>query len=263
MAAVNPPEHPRPVDRARQVLAGVLAEARERLPHDGEDPSVPVAGTVVLLRDGERGPEVLLLERPDRGSFAGAWVFPGGKREDADAAEDGSEEGAARRAAVRETFEEAGLVVDLDSLWALSCWDPPPGLPLRIRTWFFVARAGDGSLALSADEAVDARWLRPEDVLERHAGGEVTLYPPTWVTLHTLAGKRDVDALVAMLRRKGFRRYETIARQGPAGPLLLWQEDAEYRLDGGESDRAADPARHRLEIGELPWIYTAPDPASG
>jgi len=37
------------------------------------------AATVVLLRDGERGVEVLLAERPrDRGSFAGAWVFPGG-----------------------------------------------------------------------------------------------------------------------------------------------------------------------------------------
>ena len=50
--------------------------AATRLPADAEH---PVAATVVLMRDGVDGVEVLLLERPHhRGSFAGAWVFPGG-----------------------------------------------------------------------------------------------------------------------------------------------------------------------------------------
>ena len=42
---------------------------------------LPVAGTAVLLRPTPEGFAVLLMRRPDRGSFAGAWVFPGGKVE--------------------------------------------------------------------------------------------------------------------------------------------------------------------------------------
>ena len=49
---------------------------------------LPLAGTVVVLRDGALGAEVLLMRRPDRGSFAGGWAFPGGKVEAADAVED-------------------------------------------------------------------------------------------------------------------------------------------------------------------------------
>ena len=80
------------------------------------------AATVVLLRDGDAGVEVLLGERPgDRGSFAGAWVFPGGAVDDADAAGDAIDsEAAARRAAVRETLEEVGLRVDEAALVGFS-----------------------------------------------------------------------------------------------------------------------------------------------
>nr|WP_211160368.1 NUDIX domain-containing protein [Microbacterium sp. MF43] len=223
--------------------------ARPRTAEDGGDPTIPVAATVVLLRDGPAGAEVLLIERPDRGSFAGAWVFPGGKLEDADLG--GDEEGSARRAAVRETFEETGLVVDPDALVTLSCWDPPPGLPLRIRTWFFLAPAPGGDLALAADEAVAAEWAGPSDVLARHGRGEVNLYPPTWVTLHGLSQHSHASSAIQAARVAGVDRFETVARRGAEGPLLLWQGDAAYEAEG-----EASGTRHRLEIGALPWRYT-------
>lgn len=239
-----------------RALADAAGESRPRVPGDGTDPGIPVAATVVLLRDGAAGPEVLILERPDRGSFAGAWVFPGGRLDDADRGpQDEAEEDAARRAAVRETWEETGLVVKTGALLTVSCWDPPPGLPLRIRTWFFAVRAPEGELALSQDEAVSAEWVEPAAALERHARDELTLYPPTWVTLHSLAGQPDVEALLGALRLSGFRRFETVARRADAGPMLLWQEDAEY--DGGPGATAS--ARHRLELGALPWVYTRSD----
>lgn len=246
------PESTSPADRVVRVLADVADEARPRLPGDGTDPGIPVAATVLALRDGPAGPEVLMIERPDRGSFAGAWVFPGGKLEQVDRGDEGdSEEDAARRAAVREAREETGLVIERDALLAVSCWDPPPGIALRIRTWFFAVRAGDEELVLADDEAVAAAWVDPADMLGRHGRGEVTLYPPTWVTLHGLTGQPEVDALLGALRLAGFRRFETVARRGPGGTILLWQEDAEY-------EEAADAAasRHRLEIGALPWVYT-------
>ncbi|QIG38252.1 NUDIX domain-containing protein [Microbacterium sp. 4R-513] len=245
-----------PTDRAVRALADAVGESRPRVPGDGSDPDIPVAATVIVLRDGASGPEVLMIERPDRGSFAGAWVFPGGKVEPADRlADDEPEEDVARRAGVRETLEEAGLEIDPEDLWTISVWDPPPGLALRIRTWFFAVRAGDGEVVLSPDEAVDAEWVDPGRLLERHGRGEVTLYPPTWVTLHALAGQLDVEALLGALRLAGFRRFETVARKGETGPMLLWQEDAEY--GSGAGDQAS--ARHRLELGALPWIYTRTD----
>src|SRR6478609_4433246 len=130
---------PTPADRTLQALSDSMGGARSRRPEDATDPSVPVAATVVLLRDGKDGLEALMIERPDRGSFAGAWVFPGGKLEPADRrAADEPEEAVARSAGVRETREETALAVDPEALVTLSCWDPPPGLALRIRTWFFV-----------------------------------------------------------------------------------------------------------------------------
>lgn len=93
-------------------------------------PEPRFAATVVLLRDGEAGLEVLMLRRHTAVEFAGdAWVFPGGRVEEADRAlpperYDGIDPaGLTERfgapadlvlgfhvAAVRETFEEAGLL---------------------------------------------------------------------------------------------------------------------------------------------------------
>ena len=259
-------------DRALRALADAVGESRPRAPHDGADPDVPVAATVMLLRDGLAGPEVLMIERPDRGSFAGAWVFPGGKLEDVDRTSGDEEQDAARRAGVRETWEEIGLSLDPADLLTVSVWDPPPGLPLRIRTWFFAARAVGGDLVLSPHEAVAAEWVRPEVLLERHGRGEVTLYPPTWVTLHDLSGQADVKALLAVLRLPGVRRFETVARRSESGPILLWEGDAEYsapapaEAPAGSAQRNGAPvlserqrdeaSRHRLELGALPWVYT-------
>ncbi|MBW9110078.1 NUDIX hydrolase [Microbacterium ureisolvens] len=240
-------------DRALQALSDSIGGARSRRPEDATDPAVPVAATVILLRDTAEGLEVLMIERPDRGSFAGAWVFPGGKLEPGDrhaAAE--LEEAVARRAAVRETAEETGLDLDAEALVTLSCWDPPPGLALRIRTWFFVAPTAGGVVSLSADEAVAAQWLRPADALARHGRGGLTLYPPTWVTLHGLAEHADVESVLGAARLGGVQRFETVARRGGEGPLLLWQGDDEWDPDAAA---AASGSRHRLEIGELPWRY--------
>ena len=247
------PSHP---DRATRALAGALDGARDRVPGDAVDPGIPVAATVVLVRVGAVGPEVLLIERPDRGSFAGAWVFPGGKLEDADRrGADEPEEDVARRAGVRETREETGFEVDPGALATLSVWDPPPGLALRIRTWFFVAPAPGGSIALSPDEAVASDWIRPADAVARHGRGELTLYPPTWVTLHELAEHPDAASILDSARLGGVQRFETVARRGGDGPVLLWQDDAEYETDAA-AEASVEPARHRLEIGSLPWSYT-------
>lgn len=235
--------------RVQQSLVDAIGRAASGEDADGD---LPVAATVVLVRDGNDGPEVLLIERPDRGSFAGAWVFPGGKLEDADRqGDDEPEEDAARRAGVRETREETGIDLDPGAFVTLSVWEPPPGLALRIRTWFFTAPAPGGAIALSPDEAIAWDWVRPADAVTRHGRGELTLYPPTWVTLHELSEHPDAASILDTARLAGVRRYETVARRGGDGPMLLWQDDAEYETDA----EPGGTARHRLEIGSLPWRY--------
>lgn len=210
------------------------------------------AATVVLLRDGAAGVEVLLGERPsDRGSFAGAWVFPGGAVDEADAAGDPIDsEPAARRAAVRETLEEVGLRVEPGELVGFALWSPPEGVPKRMRTRFFAARAPEGELALAVDELVAAEWLRAEEALERHAAGAMTLFPPTWVTLHGLRGAASVDSALASLRAAGEQEYT--GRFGDGRRMLFWREDVAFADEGAAG---ADGPRHRLVMERLPWVY--------
>jgi 8-oxo-dGTP pyrophosphatase MutT (NUDIX family) len=95
--------------------------------------SVPVrpAATVMLLRDGDDGVEVFMLQRTLSAAFArGQYVFPGGKVDGDDHADefepfcDGLDDGAASArmgldhgglawlvAAIRECFEEAGVLL--------------------------------------------------------------------------------------------------------------------------------------------------------
>ena len=222
------------------------------------------AATVVLLRDGERGVEVLLAERPrDRGSFAGAWVFPGGAVDDADALGGSVDtEDAARRAAVRETLEEIGLQLDRYDLVPFSHWTPPKNSPKQLRTTFFAVRMPDGEITPAPDEVMAVEWLRPVDALDRHAAGAMTLWPPTWVTLHGLQRARSVDEALAELRSGDVKPY--VGRVSDDGRTILWQEDDDYEAElhrqedhpaVADEGPDAEGNQHRLVMDRLPWIY--------
>jgi len=205
---------------------------------------MPVGGTVVLLRDRrDGGVEILLIRRPDHGSFAGGWVFPGGVVEDTDviaALTDAGEQAVAAHAAVRECEEEVGIRPA--DLVTLSCWVPPLEAPKRVRTWFFLAAAPDTEPVLAPDEVIDARWLTPAEALELHASGELRLFPPTWVTLQSLAQAESVgDA------RAAASVPELYATHIVAGGVFVWGGDVEHPEGGG--------GRHRLETAALPWNY--------
>jgi 8-oxo-dGTP pyrophosphatase MutT (NUDIX family) len=74
-------------------------------------PAKPAA-TVMLLRDAEPGIEVFMLRRTRSAAFAGGmYVFPGGKVDEADGLGDSSYV----IAAIRECFEEAGVLLARDA----------------------------------------------------------------------------------------------------------------------------------------------------
>ena len=83
------------------------------------DQPAPVkpAATVMLLRDTDDGLEVFMLRRTSNAAFAaGMYVFPGGRVDDADFAVTADADEAHQLAAVRECFEEAGVLLAVDKI---------------------------------------------------------------------------------------------------------------------------------------------------
>ena len=231
------------------------------------------AATVVVLRAGPRGLEALMLRRHAGSGFApGAWVFPGGAVDQADRTlpperwhgidpEALGERFAlpAERvvgmhvAAVRETFEEVGLlfarhedgapaqvaeddaaagrtaapsafgswlpgrrlVLDLGALTYWSRWVTPAGSPRRYDTCFFLARVVAGQVAdHSRTETTARRWMTPVEAL----GEDLRLVLPTARTLEDLSGFADPDQASAYGRaRREVRRNEPRLEPGSDG----------------------------------------------
>jgi 8-oxo-dGTP pyrophosphatase MutT (NUDIX family) len=249
-----------------------LAERAREFAAGGRPPAVPRdAATVILLRQAP-DVEAFLLRRTDALEFApGACVFPGGSVDELDGDGQIGETGWAGRspaefaawlntsaeraralvcAAVRETFEESGvllagpsptelvqdgaaLALDRRSLLDGSCslaellgrrglvlradlltpwarWVTPEFSPRRFDTWFFAAAMPPGQVTAVTGigvgagqeqaESVSGSWMRPSDALEAARAGQITLLPPTAVTLAELAAHRDVAGILAQRR---------------------------------------------------------------
>jgi glyoxylase-like metal-dependent hydrolase (beta-lactamase superfamily II)/8-oxo-dGTP pyrophosphatase MutT (NUDIX family) len=214
------------------------------------------AASLLLLRDGEDGHgalEVLMLRRAERDGDqrSGAAVFPGGVLDPRDreahafchgptdaawSARLGVAEGGLDYAvaAVRETFEEVGLLLvcervdplalhpwrdrlnrgevsaagfcranglsfDVSGLVYCAHWLTPPGSPKRFDTRFFMALAPAGQVA-QADlgEAVELMWLTPQAALDPARG--LKLLPVTQRTLMGLAQHANAAAAMAAAR---------------------------------------------------------------
>jgi 8-oxo-dGTP pyrophosphatase MutT (NUDIX family) len=211
---------------------------------------------VIVARDGATGLETLLIRRNTALVFAGGmWVFPGGRIDPGDHAPDAPDDemAAARRAAVREAGEEAGLVLPRDALVPFSHWTAPPTSPRRFATWFFLAPCPPGTPAVTVDggEIHDHAWMRPQDALARRAAGEIELGPPTWITLHELARFSDLAAALAHTRAREPERFATRLAQVDGGLVAVYEGDVAY--GGGPVD--APGPRHRLSMVGTGWTY--------
>lgn len=237
-------------DGGRHPSTGHAGRAPSRLEawfrdHEPDETIVPAA-TVVLVRDTARGIETLMLHKNSKLAFGGMWVFPGGRIDPEDRAGAPDAQSAARRAAVREAAEEAGLVVTPEDLVWIAHWTPPAISPRRFATWFFVGRAPEGTVTIDGGEIHDAAWMAPADAIALRDAGEIELAPPTWMTLSYLARFRDVASLMADARARPPEVYETVIARTDGGMVALWAGDAGYET----GDVGASGPRHRLVMGE-------------
>jgi 8-oxo-dGTP pyrophosphatase MutT (NUDIX family) len=255
-----------------QLALGPLAEGAASGHAPGvseEDVPIRLAATVVVLRDSHAGapardpastsgPEVLLVQRANELAFhGGAWVFPGGRVDDADfsgvlgeASNEALE--VARRAAVREAREESGLVLAPEQLVPVSHWTTPRGRPRRFATWFFAALLEEpAEVVIDGGEICAHRWLRADAALAAREAGEVELPPPTYVTLSMLASYASAASWLAQMSRSEPPIYLPRPHIARNGVISLYHGDVAY--EGGEVDRVGP--RHRLNMLESGWFY--------
>ena len=216
-------------------------------------PAKPSA-TVVLFREISDAGEVLLVQRSGRLDFhGGAWVFPGGRVDEAEAEAAGDDVlAAARAAAVREVMEETSLSVAADALVPISRWTTPVEAPKRFLTWFFLVRADDGAdVRVDGREIVASRWVTPADAIAEHRAGKLDIPPPTFVTLLRLA---NADSLAKQLRECASCEPDIYE------PRIVIVEKGFYSLYAGDAgfeqnDPTASGARHRLYSTPNGWCY--------
>ncbi len=186
------------------------------------------AATLLLLRDGAGGLEVLMVARAREVDFAsGALVFPGGRVEAGDSTLAPAEDplGQFRIAAIREAWEECGLLLARppepppaegafashlaslglrphhEALTPFAHWVTPVHSPKRFDTHFFVAPAPEGQEAVhDGHEMVEAVWMRPEQALAEAEAGRRTLVFPTRLNLTRLARHRHMEEAIAVAR---------------------------------------------------------------
>ena len=214
------------------------------------------AATVILTRQLRGELQVYLLKRNVKSRFmAGKYVFPGGIVESGDRDLDrwmanidldpiGSPQHFAGGlpppealaygiTAIRETFEEAGVILagrsgqnrenlyqltpqspkgrssggvfmrrarsegwilKLSALHGWSCWVTPEKMNPRYDTRFFLAAMPpDQSCRPDRIETVHGLWISPRKGLAANLSGEIPLSPPTLVTLHELLRHPNLD----------------------------------------------------------------------
>ena len=140
--------------------------------------AVRPAATVLLLRDGPNGVEVLMTRRSATASFApGAYVFPGGG---IDAADQAAHPHARRRAtqsdlhltqaiaAIRESFEELGILLARHANGQMANTADIAALDRQAPGENFAAQCVARGLTLAADEVfVLAHWITDRDLPRR------------------------------------------------------------------------------------------------
>jgi len=252
-----------------------------QLLHPQREPAAPrPAATVLLLRDGPAGVEVLMTRRSPTASFApGAYVFPGGGIDAADAQ---AHDIAARRAsqsdlgltqaiaAIRESFEELGILLARRA-------DGTPVTAQEVaalqRHAPFAPQCRERGLVLAADQVyVLAHWITDRDLPRRFdvpflvarmpqdqspVADEAEQFEPVWV--------RPADALERHHAGRFFMIFPTIRtlerlRQYPtvdavlaacASEQPLWTSCPRGGLLQGAEVRYME---HEMQYGELALV---------
>ncbi|MBL8339188.1 MAG: MBL fold metallo-hydrolase [Rhodoferax sp.] len=239
------------------------------------------AATVLLLRDGPAGVEVLMTRRSATASFApGAYVFPGGGIDALDAT---SHAHARRRAgqsdlhltqaiaAIRESFEELGVLLARHADGATATAQDIAAID---RHGPFAAQCAQRGLQLAADEVfVLAHWVTDRDLprrfdvpflVARMPAGQTPVadgaeqFEPVWVSPAD-ALRRHAEGRFFMIfptirtleRLQAFADVEAVLRACAQTEQPLWTSCPRAGFLGGKEARYME---HEHPYGELQLV---------
>jgi 8-oxo-dGTP pyrophosphatase MutT (NUDIX family) len=232
-------------------------------------PPVPRPSTTVLLvRDGPAGLEVLMVVRSEKSFYSSAMVFPGGVVDPEDREEawldhvDGgqgleAEERAFRIAGYRELYEETGILLldapaaasaprageaafrevvaasggklDLSAMTPFARWITPEGAPKRFDAHFRLCSLTTDTVAVSdGRETVSAEWVRPAEAIALGERRERILLPPTRCQLDLLAQAGTVEDAVAAARARPIRPVTPSFTRREEGTFITIPADSGY-----------------------------------
>jgi 8-oxo-dGTP pyrophosphatase MutT (NUDIX family) len=226
--------------------------------------------------------QVMMVKRNQQiDFFSGAMVFPGGKVEPDDLdprwarlavgwADISVEERGPRIAALRETFEECGVMaavssgtlprfdalaarsaieaselsfsefiesngikIDLSRLTLFARWLTPPIVPKRFDTFFYLVEMPAGQeVAHDGRETVENEWVEPAAALQLAATGQRTIVFPTRMNLQLLAQSSSIPkAIEAALGRRSRQVSPRIEQRGTERYLTLSPEDGYGQIE--------------------------------
>ena len=253
-----------------------------QLLHPQRDPvATRPAATVLLLRDGPQGVEVLMTRRSMAASFApGAYVFPGGTVDAADAASHAQSQRRPQQsrahltqavAAIRESFEELGVLIarrtdgshaDNSDIARLDRKKP------------FVAQCAALGLKLAGDEVfVLANWTTDRDLPKRFevaflvahmppdqtpVADEAEQFEPVWIRpADALARHKEGNFFIIFPTIRTLERlqaYSTVAavlQACAATEQPLWSSCPRGGLVQGKEQRFME---HEHAFGELELV---------
>jgi len=239
-------------------------------------PALP-SSSVVLIRDGASGLEVLMVERAKTMKFApGAFVFPGGKVDEGDCEHgfwsDYIDMPAAARdlsyriAGLRELYEEASVFIasasgdetrpDLDfrdrirvegatlgvaEMELFAHWVTPEPIPRRFNTFFYLVAHNGEKARHDGNEAVSYRWVNPEIILEDWENDKVPLMFPTRLNLLRLAEANTVDEAFEQARQRDVVKALPALSRNQEGVSLTIPEECGFGItEASEKELAVE-----------------------
>ena len=257
----------------------MVRAAQQLHPRKEPVPALPAA-TLLLLRDGTRGVEVLMTRRSPNASFLpGAYVFPGGRidTEDRNAhrlarAKPGMAElqRAAVLAALRETFEELGVLLaarpegvpittaDLQSLDRGLALYPQ----LRSRGWLLAVDSVRPLARWTTDRDGPRRFdtaffVAPMPEGQQPVADEMEQFEPVWVRPHDALARHRAGnffmifpTIRTLLWLSAFERAEQ-ALAACAQDEPLWNSCPRGGLVDGQARRFME---HEVPYGELALV---------
>uniref|UniRef100_UPI0040479402 MBL fold metallo-hydrolase n=1 Tax=Limnohabitans sp. TaxID=1907725 RepID=UPI0040479402 len=239
------------------------------------------AATVLLLRDGPNGVEVLMTRRSMKASFApGAYVFPGGGIDAADAQAHGM---AQRRptqsdlhltqaiAAIRESFEELGV---LFARHANGRWANHDDIAAIDRKGPFAAQCQARGLSLAAEQVfVLAHWITDRDLPRRFdvpflvarmpegqapVADESEQFEPVWVRPQDALNRHEAGdffmvypTIRTLERLKAFANVNAVLQACAVNDEPLWTSCPRAGWLAGNEARYME---HEAPFGELALV---------